>query len=86
MAGQEQQASTHQPAAASEGEVREVVRSELAAAVEGRPKWERVSAFVMLREGLSVEDGTLTRTMKPRRPAIFAKYSAEVAQLQAALR
>lgn len=70
----------------SEREVRDVVRSELAAAVQGRPKWEQVASFVMLREGLSVEDGTLTRTMKPRRPAIFAKYSTEIAQLQAALR
>ena len=70
----------------SEEEVREVVRSEIAAAVAGRPQWEQVAAFVLLKEPLGVEAGTLTRTMKPKRPAICAKYAAEISQLQAALR
>ena len=30
---------------------------------------------------LSAEDGTLTRTFKPRRPAIFAKYAREVEEV-----
>lgn len=34
----------------------------------------------------SVDDGTLTRTMKPRRPAIMHKYAAQVARLEAQLR
>lgn len=34
----------------------------------------------------SVDDGTLTRTMKPRRQAIMAKHAAEVASLEAHLR
>ena len=70
----------------SEKEIRDVVRSEIAAAVSGRPQWEQIAAFVLLKEPLSVDNGTLTRTMKPKRPAIFAKYAAEVSQLQAALR
>ncbi|GAX82801.1 hypothetical protein CEUSTIGMA_g10227.t1 [Chlamydomonas eustigma] len=35
---------------------------------------------------LSIEDGTLTRTMKPRRPEIARKYSKEVAELLQRLR
>lgn len=34
----------------------------------------------------SVDDGTLTRTMKPRRPAIMAKYAKQVAALEKHLR
>jgi hypothetical protein len=34
----------------------------------------------------SVDDGTLTRTMKPRRDAIFKKYATEVARLESHLR
>ena len=34
----------------------------------------------------SVDDGTLTRTMKPRRAAIMSKYAAEVARLERRLR
>ena len=36
--------------------------------------------------GLTPEDGTLTRTMKLRRDAVWAKYGAEVKQLVARLR
>lgn len=34
----------------------------------------------------SVDDGTLTRTMKPRRPAIMQKYAKQVAELEKRLR
>lgn len=34
----------------------------------------------------SVDDGTLTRTMKPRRQAIFQRYADQVAALQRRLR
>ena len=33
-----------------------------------------------------MEDGTITRSYKPRRDAIFAKYSTEISQLQTLLR
>lgn len=39
-----------------------------------------------VQEPLSVEAGTMTRTFKPRRDAVFAKYSKEISQLQALLR
>lgn len=34
----------------------------------------------------SMDDGTLTRTMKPCRPKIRTKYASEVKSLEAALR
>lgn len=40
----------------------------------------------VVRSPLSVEAGTLTRTMKPRRPLIRSVYSQEVEQLMARLR
>jgi hypothetical protein len=46
----------------------------------------QVQAIAVLSSPLSVEDGTLTRTMKPRRPAIMQKYAEEVARLEAKLR
>lgn len=70
----------------SEKEVRDIVRSEIAAALSERPQWEQIAAFVLLKEPLTVDNGMLTRTMKPKRPAIFAKYASEIGQLQAALR
>jgi len=40
----------------------------------------------VVRSPLSVEAGTLTRTMKPRRPAIQGVYKQEVQQLLSRLR
>jgi long-chain acyl-CoA synthetase len=40
----------------------------------------------VIRAPLSVESGTLTRTMKPRRPAIMQLYAPQVQQLLARLR
>lgn len=48
--------------------------------------YEAIGHIAVIRTPLSPEDGTLTRTMKPRRPAIFAKYGAEVARLVRKLR
>lgn len=33
----------------------------------GRVRWEHVAVFEVLSQPFSVEDGTLTRTMKPRK-------------------
>ena len=38
------------------------------------------------QEPLSVEAGTITRTFKPRRDAVYARYSQEISQLHAQLR
>lgn len=40
----------------------------------------------LLPAACSVDDGTLTRTMKPRRAAIMSKYAEEVALLERRLR
>jgi hypothetical protein len=40
----------------------------------------------VLRQPLSVDDGTLTRTMKARRPAIFAQHAAALQALLHQLR
>jgi hypothetical protein len=45
-----------------------------------------LSWLQVVRSPLSVEAGTLTRTMKPRRPIIQQVYSQEVKQLMARLR
>ncbi len=70
----------------SEEEVRAVIRAEINKACASRPHFERVAAFTVLQEPLSVEGGTLTRTFKPRRPAIHAKYAREVADVLSKLR
>ncbi len=45
-----------------------------------------MAAFALLRRPFSADDGTLTRTLKPRRAAIFARYKRELDQLLAELR
>lgn len=52
----------------------------------GRQPWERVQAIEVLDTEFSFEDGTLTRTMKPRRPNIFEKYSDSIERLENQLR
>lgn len=49
-------------------------------------KFARTDPPQVVHSPLSVDDGTLTRTMKPRRPAIFQKYAAEVSELMQKLR
>lgn len=47
---------------------------------------DHVAHVAVLHAALSVDDGTLTRTMKPRRPAILQRYEGEVAALMHRLR
>ena len=63
-----------------------MIRAEISKACAPRPHFERVAAFTLLKEPLSVEAGTLTRTFKPRRPAIYAKYAREVSDVLYKLR
>ena len=70
----------------SKAEVQQAMREAVAAGCAGRVRWEQVAAFAVLASPFSVEDGTLTRTMKPRRAAIMQKYAQEVAKLEAKLR
>ncbi len=69
-----------------EEEVRAVIRAEISKATADRPHFERVAAFALLKEPLSVEAGTLTRTFKPRRPAIYEKYAKQVDEVLSKLR
>lgn len=63
-----------------------MIRAEINKATANRPHFERVAAFSLLKEPLSIEAGTLTRTFKPRRLAIQAKYAKEVAEVLSKLR
>jgi long-chain acyl-CoA synthetase len=62
------------------------LQREVARALAGRPPHEHVRAFAVLEVPFAIEDGTLTRTMKPRKQAIFAKYAEQVAQVECQLR
>lgn len=55
-------------------------------AVSERPAWEKIVAISVLEEDFNFENGTLTRTMKPRRPAIFERYAAEIKELEKHIR
>lgn len=56
---------------------------------EARPDYQpynHIAHIAVLRTPLSVDDGTLTRTMKPRRPEIAKVYRAETEALVKRLR
>lgn len=67
-------------------EVYDLMKEAVAAAGAGRIRWEHVTAFKVLERAFSIEDGTLTRTMKPRRQVISQVYANEVAELEKKLR
>ena len=70
----------------TDDEVRAVIRSEISKATADRPHFERIAAFTLLKEPLSPDNGTLTRTFKPRRAAIYSRFAREVAEVQAKMR
>jgi len=70
----------------SEDEIRAVIRTEISKATANRPHFERIAAFTLLKEPLSPDNGTLTRTFKPRRAVIYSKFSNEMAEVQGKLR
>ena len=51
-----------------------------------RPPQDAIAAFVVLEQPFSADDGTLTRTMKPRRQVIFDKYASQVEKLKSMIR
>ena len=67
-------------------EIKKVMKEAVVAACVGRVRWEHVSAFEVLERPFSFEDGTLTRTMKPRRAVIAEVYAKEVEELKQRLR
>ena len=55
-------------------------------ACKTRAPWEKVTAIQIIEKPFSFEDGTLTRTMKPRRPNIMQKYAQQIEELERRLR
>ncbi|KAL4438505.1 hypothetical protein ABPG77_000153 [Micractinium sp. CCAP 211/92] len=64
----------------------ELMQGEVAHMLAGRSPHERIRAFATLAEPFTVEAGTLTHTMKPRKATIFAKYAEQVAEVEKELR
>lgn len=65
----------------SEAEKNDILKAEIRKVTSKRPAWENIHSFVTLPGPLSPDDGTLTRTMKPRRQVVLSKYKAEVDKL-----
>ena len=63
-----------------------MIKAELDKVSASRPQYERITAFVVINEPFSPENGTLTRSMKVRRDAVMQKYAAEVDLLKKKLR
>lgn len=74
------------PGPLSDDERKALLKAEIRSCLAGRPAREQIKRLVILPGPLSPDDGTLTRTFKPRRQAVYAKYSAELAQLEKLLR
>lgn len=70
----------------SEKQVHDLLRAEVNKATADRAPQDSVAAFVVLKQPFSAEDGTLTRTMKPRRQVIFDKYSKDLDKLKSLIR
>ncbi len=78
------------PGADADARLQALLEQELAAALaaarpDARPE-EHVAKLVVVRAPLSPEDGTLTRTMKPRRGEVVKREAAAVARLMGQLR
>lgn len=70
----------------TDAEKHSIIKSELDKVSASRPPHERIVAFAILKEPFSPDNGTLTRTMKPRRAVILQKYASEVEVLKKKLR
>lgn len=63
-----------------------MIKAELAKVSANRPLHERITAFVLLNQPFTPDDGTLTRSMKVRRNAVMQKYASDVELLKKQLR
>ncbi|EFJ49638.1 hypothetical protein VOLCADRAFT_120723 [Volvox carteri f. nagariensis] len=73
----------------SPAELEDRLLDEVARLNSSRPDYhhfEHVAHITVVRTPLSVDDGTLTRTMKPRRPEIMKRHAATAEALLARLR
>lgn len=64
----------------------DMIKAELDKVSQTRPQHERITAFVIISEPFSPDNGTLTRSMKVRRDAVMKKYASEVESLTKKLR
>lgn len=64
----------------------DMIKAELDKVSQSRPLYERITAFTIIDEPFSPDDGTLTRSMKVRRDAVMKKYAIEVESLRKKLR
>lgn len=62
-------------------EMRELVKSEIAAANASLPSAQRVQRFLLLYKELDADDGELTRTKKVRRSVVGERYADIIAAL-----
>jgi long-chain acyl-CoA synthetase len=70
-------------------EVQSLLEAEVLTLNRGRGDfraWEHIAHIAVMGEQLSPDNGTLTRSMKPRRPEIMKRYSAQVEGLRGRLR
>ena len=65
----------------SDVDIAALLRAEVTKATANRTSREHVRKLTVLTQPFSVEEGTLTRTMKPQRPAISKRYAAEIQDL-----
>ncbi len=70
----------------TDAEKHSIIKAELDKVSSARPPHERIAAFAILKEPFSPENGTLTRTMKPRKAVIMQQYASEVEALKKQLR
>lgn len=69
-----------------EDAIDELIKEAIEYANRDRPAWEHVHQIHQVERPFSIEDGTLTRTMKPRRAAIMDVYAKEIEALEQYLR
>ena len=85
--GQSLQHSNHCPAGSvTDKQKHDMIKAELDKVSENRPLYERITAFSVINEPFSPDNGTLTRSMKVRRDAVMQRYAVEVDSLRKRLR
>ncbi len=78
-------AAAHAAGELSEERRRQMIQGIVNQVSAGKSPSERIVGFAEIPM-LSPDDGTLTRSFKPRREAILAKYDQQVAKLKTRLR
>ncbi|MGE5412635.1 MAG: AMP-dependent synthetase/ligase, partial [Syntrophomonadaceae bacterium] len=65
-------------------EVRRLFQSEIDAYNENRPHHEQIRAFALLPSDLTIEDGSITPTLKVKRRILESRYASLIEQMYAA--